>query len=218
METIPLIDANEFILLVQPFLLRNDADGLVALLKSRWTRPQLNNLLESTVVDARKVAAMCLGLVGGECALKSLTKLLADPDPVVHQMAEHSMWSIWFRLGDGTANDHLARGAQSLEKKDFVCALRHFDRAIEISPNFAEPYNQRAILHYLRDQFHESIDDCRRAIDRMPCHFGAWAGMGHCHANLGDAQHAIECYRHALTINPGLEDIRATVDELQCHL
>ena len=109
-------------------------------------------------------------------------------------------------------------GAQALEERKFDCALKHFDQAIDGSPDFAEAYNQRAIVYYLRDQFHQSIDDCRRAVDRMSCHFGAWSGMGHCYANLGDAQHAIECYRQALAINPHLDGVRAAVDEMQCHL
>ena len=218
METIPLIDAGQFVALVQPYLERRDTPGLVALLQSHWTRPQINNLLDSTVSDARKVAAMCLGLVGGDCALKPLTRLLADNDPMVHQMAEHAMWSIWFRLGNSESNEHVARGAIALEQRKFDCALNHFDSAIELSPEFAEAYNQRAIVYYLRDQFHQSIDDCRRAVDRMPCHFGAWSGMGHCHANLGDAQHAIECYRQALVINPHLDGVRSAVEEMQCHL
>ena len=87
-----------------------------------------------------------------------------------------------------------------------------------MDPDFAEAYNQRAIAKYLQERYEESIRDCRRAVERMPCHFGAWAGMGHCHAHQGRAAEAIEAYERALLINPHLEGIRQAVDELRATL
>jgi cytochrome c-type biogenesis protein CcmH/NrfG len=60
-----------------------------------------------------------------------------------------------------------------------------------------------------------SIADCQQAVERMPCHFGAWAGLGHGHAHLGQTCDAIRCYRRALQINPHLECIAEAVKELQ---
>ena len=155
-------------------------------------------------------------MVGKKCALDRLASALSDPDPCVHQMAEHAMWSIWFRLGTEEANCHLMRGSMDLEKRDFAAASQHFCRAIELDPDFAEPYNQRAIAHYLQEHFEDSIRDCKRTIRRMPCHFGAWAGMGHCYAHLDNVSEAIRCYSQALAINPGLEGIREALRELRC--
>jgi len=36
----------------------------------------------------------------------------------------------------------------------------------------------------------------------MPCHFGAWAGLGHCYAHEGRLAEAVEAYERALEINP----------------
>jgi tetratricopeptide (TPR) repeat protein len=52
----------------------------------------------------------------------------------------------------------------------------------------------------------------------MPCHFGAWAGMGHCHAHLERISEAIECYEKALSINPHLHCIKETIRELKKRL
>lgn len=216
MDTLPIIDSAEFVSAVRPLIARNDVCALVDSLEARWTPTQIASLLASGNVDARKVAALCLSLIGGKCALEPLRRALADSDPVVHQMAEHAMWSIWFRAGSEEANCKLARGAMALEKRDFQCACRHFSRAIEMDPDFAEPYNQRAIANYLREEYVDSIADCRQAIQRMPCHFGAWAGKGHSHAHLGNIAEAIRCYSHALEINPGLDGIRLAVKQLRC--
>jgi tetratricopeptide (TPR) repeat protein len=201
---------------VQPLLAVKDVPGLHALLRSRYTGDQITALLHSNHTDARKVAALAISLVGTTCCLPKLAPLLKDPDPMVNQMAEHAMWSIWFRSGaTPEANKELCRGTRALNGRDFDKALEHLGRAIEMDPAFAEAYNQRAIIHYLREQYDESIDDCRRTIERMPMHFGAWAGMGHCHAHLGRPAAAVECYERALWINPHLDGIPQSIQELK---
>jgi cytochrome c-type biogenesis protein CcmH/NrfG len=49
----------------------------------------------------------------------------------------------------------------------------------------------------------------------MPSHFGAWAGLGHCHAHLGNLGEALESYERALEINPHLSCVREMVSELR---
>src|SRR5215213_8095806 len=162
---------------------RMDLQGLHDLLKSDYTSDQLQQLMTTKHTDAKKVALLAVGLVGRACCLPALAIHLNDPDPVVHEMTEHAMWNIWFRLGSSPeANHQLARGAQALERKDYEHALNHFNRALELDPEFAEAYNQRALAEYLLERYDDSIEDCRRAVQRMPSHFGALAGMGHCYA------------------------------------
>jgi tetratricopeptide (TPR) repeat protein len=211
-----MIDAVEFVAVVKPLIAANDVQTLTCALEKRWSATQIASLLIGPDIDGRKVAALCLALVGRKCALEPLGRALHDTDPCVHQMAEHAMWSIWFRAGTEEANCHLVRGAMALERREFDCACKHFCRSIELDPDFAEPYNQRAIVHYLREQYPESIVDCKAVIQRMPCHFGAWAGLGHCEAHLGNIGPAISCYTQALQINPRLDGIRQAIQQLRC--
>ena len=213
--TLQPIEPCAFIEAVQPLLERQDLPGLMSLLKTRWTGDQLRALLNGDHIDARKVALLALGLVGTGCCLPELAKQLQDPDAMVNEMAEHALWAIWFRGGTPEANHQLARGAQALERRDFEHAINHFDRALEASPEFAEAYNQRAIALYLMDRYEESIPYCEQAIERMPCHFGALAGMGHCYAHLDRPREAIEAYERALSVNPHLDCIRQTIAELK---
>jgi tetratricopeptide (TPR) repeat protein len=133
-------------------------------------------------------------------------------------MAEHALWSIWFRCGTESANHELCRGTKAMNRRDWSVAISHFTRAIEIDPTFAEAYNQRAIVKYLQERFDESIQDCLRAVELMPCHFGAWAGMGHCHAHAGHLQEAVDSYDRALKINPHMECVMQMVSELRGKL
>jgi tetratricopeptide (TPR) repeat protein len=209
------IDPHDFIDAVEPLLESRNLPALLALLKSQWTCEQIQGLLNSKHTDAKKVALLALGLVASSCVLPELARHLRDDDPVVNEMAEHALWSVWFRCGSPQANHELARGAQALERKDFEHAIRHFDRAAEISPDFAEAYNQRAIAKYLLERFEESIEDCQRAVERMPFHFGALAGMGHCYAHLGHCEKAITCYEKVLQVNPHLSCIRQAIRQLK---
>lgn len=215
----PTLDPSAFVSTVRPFLQANDTSGLADMVRTKWSRDQLGRLLNSTDVDARKVAALCLGLVGGRKCIDRLCPMLSDPDPVVHQMAEHAMWSIWFRLGKTpAANTDLCRGAKALGHRDFDRAIGHFSAALDADPEFAEAYNERAIAHYLNDAFGASIEDCREAVRLMPCHFGAWAGMGHGHLHLNQLTDALRAYRRALDIYPHLHDVRQAVAEIRARL
>jgi tetratricopeptide (TPR) repeat protein len=213
--SITSIDADEFIEIVQPLLAAQDVNALYTTLRSHWSADQILSLLASPNADARKVAAFALGLVGTKCCVPKIAEQLKHEDVIVNQMAEHALWSIWFRCGSKEANNQLGRGAQALGRRDFDHAIEHFSNAVEIDPTFAEGYNQRAIVHYLQERYHDSIKDCKACIQLMPCHFGAWSGQGHCHAHLGQIRHAIASYEHALQINPHLDCLREAVGEMR---
>jgi tetratricopeptide (TPR) repeat protein len=210
------IEPDQFVQLVQPLLEARDLHGLLCLLKSRWTPEQIIDLLKSGHGDARKVALLAIGLVGEPRCAMEVAGHLRDPDPMVNGLAEHALWSVWFRAGKNCqANRQLARAAEAMGKREFQTAINCCDEAIRLDADFAEAYNQRAIAHYLQEQFQSSIDDCWRATERMPCHFGAWAGMGHCYAHLGQREEALESYQRALEINPHLDCVRQAVEELR---
>lgn len=209
------VDPIQFVESVQPHLQYRDLHGLVGYLKSHWSKDQLMSLLFCEHDDARKVAALSLALVGCKSCITKLAAQLKDPDPVVNQMAEHALWSIWFRCGSCAANQEVCRGTKALNRRQMDRALEHFNRAIELDPDFAEAYNQRAIVGYLLEQYEPSIADCQSAVRLMPCHFGAWAGMGHCHTQLHRHADAIRCYQKAIDINPHLTSLTEALKQLK---
>jgi tetratricopeptide (TPR) repeat protein len=209
------IEPDEFISAVGPLLEKQDLPGLLSLLKTRWSYDQIRGLLNSRHSDAKKVALLALGLVAPSCCIPDLAAQLRDDDCMVNEMAEHALWMVWFRAGTPAANHELARGAQAIGRKDFEHAISHFDCAIAECPSFAEAYNQRAIALYLMERYEESVEHCERAVELMPCHFGALAGMGHCYAHLDRPREAIANYQRALEVNPHLDCIRQTIEELK---
>jgi tetratricopeptide (TPR) repeat protein len=212
------IEPDTFVSVVRPLLESNDPHGLVQALRQRWNTSQIARLLTNPDGDARKVALVCLAMVGDRGCVDAVAAQLSDPDRMLNQMAEHALWSIWFRLGSPEANTELCRGAKALSSKQIELAIEHFDSAITADPEFAEPYNQRAIARFLLDQFEESIADCRKAIRLMPCHFGALAGMGHSFLHLGQLEHALRAYEKAIAINPHLQCVSETIAEIHRKL
>src|SRR4051812_45427750 len=101
------IDPDEFVALVKPVLAQRNPRALLDFLKSRWTKEQIFAIVRIPHEDARKVAAICLSLVGSCCCVNDISELLKDPDPCVNQIAEHALWSIWFRAGSDEANHQL---------------------------------------------------------------------------------------------------------------
>src|SRR4051812_15897423 len=138
---ITAIDPVQFVSAVRPLLEQQNLQGLIATLNERWNCDQIATLLMCGDEDARKVAALCLSLVGKRCTIDKLAKQLQDPDPMVNQMTEHALWSIWFRCGVPQANTELCRGTKALNAREFAEAIEHFDRAIELDDEFAEAYN-----------------------------------------------------------------------------
>lgn len=176
---------------------------------------QIERLLAGGHDDARKTAAVALSLVGTGCCIDGLARLLRDPDPTVNQLAEHALWSIWLRAGTAEANQEMTEGHRALNALDFGRAVMHFTRAIKLDDDFAEAWNQRALAEYLRENWEASVEDCREVLRRMPCHFGAAAGLGHCLAHLGRTDEAITAYEHALRINPHMECVIQVLEELR---
>ncbi len=208
-------DPIKFVQTVKPLLAANDLAALCMALRTNWTDRQILRLLRGPHADARKIAALALGLLGQTHCIDALVEQLADTDAMVNQMAEHALWTIWFRAGKPFAHRELIRGVRDVNAGQYGSAEAHFDHAIKLDPDFAEAYNQRAIVRFLCDSFDASADDCRNTIDRMPCHFGAWAGLGHCHANASRFDDAIACYEQATAINPYLVALRQSIADLK---
>jgi tetratricopeptide (TPR) repeat protein len=210
------VDPKHFVSLVQPALQAQDWDRLMKTLKSHWTSDQILSLLSCGDCDARKIAALAIGLVGQSCCLPDLQRKLLDHDHMVVKMAEHAMWQIWFRGGAcDQANKHLARGAECLNRQELDKAIEHLNRAISLSPDFAEAYNQRAIAHYLAERYEDSVADSKKVVKLMPLHFGAWSGLGHAYLAMGKLDEAQAAYERALELNPHLDCIAELVQELR---
>lgn len=209
------VEPHVFLETMTPLLQTRDCTKLADCLENMGGADRIVPLLDCNDEDVRKVAALSLALVGDDTCVEPLLGQLRHEDPMINQMAEHALWSIWFRGGTPQANHAIARGTEAMNAKRLCEAEACFTEAIDLCPNFAEAYNQRSIVRYLLERHDASMADCRQVVRLMPSHFGAWAGLGHCHAECERFSEAIRCYREALAINPHLSCVSELVHELE---
>jgi tetratricopeptide (TPR) repeat protein len=138
---------------------------------------------------------------------EALAALKGD-DPELAATAEAMLWSSWCRSGN-SASDRLFRaGVEAMQNRRLEDAEEYFCRVIEGQPDFAEAWNKRATVRYMRQNYSGSIADCQETLARNPHHFGAASGQGLCHLALGEVREAAVCFRRALEIHPHLDAVR----------
>ena len=209
------IDRRIFLDVVRSALQAGDAQLLARRVSELWQVGEICPLLADPDVDIRRVAAVVLGFVGDVSVVGCLAKALHDIDEQVNEMAQHGLWSIWFRAGSPQAVKPFRQGVAMLGSEQYPPAVEHFLDTKRIDPDFAEAYNQCAIAHFFMGNWEAAIEDCKRTIERMPVHFGAASGMGHCYTQLGDLRRAQQCYTHALKINPRMPAIVSACDSIR---
>ncbi|MGC9258649.1 MAG: tetratricopeptide repeat protein [Phycisphaerae bacterium] len=207
--------AQEFRKIVEPLVRTGDLNQAAEYIGHCWCVGVICDFLRHSDTKVRSVAAMALALMGDKTAIAPLVVALHDVDPRVNELADQALWAIWFRCGNKCGCGYLKCGTHHLKHGNMATAIEKFTLAIAADPDFAEAYNQRAIAHYLSEQYAEALVDCRDALAKMPPHFGAMAGMGHCHAQLGNLCAAQQCYRQALAINPCMEGIAVALAQIQ---
>jgi tetratricopeptide (TPR) repeat protein len=201
--------------LYEDYLVSQDAASFIEHLRSRYTVGTLERLVTSTDRRTRRAAVLALGMVADYASNAVLGQALTDIDRLVRCLAENAIRALWLRDGTAAQRRRLERVVELNSTQQYKQALRLAGELIERAPRLAEAWNQRAIARYCLAHYEDSIADCRRALELNPYHFGAAGGMGQCYVHLDNLSAALECYRHALALNPSLEGIRASVNYLQ---
>lgn len=183
--------------------------------RSKYTEGTLQRLLTSPVDTSRRAAALALGLVGTLKSNAPLAAALRDPDTLVRKFSADSLWEVWFR--GGTA-EQSARLREATALPDFAQVLAALDDLVREAPDFAEAYNQRAVVLFRRGDFAKSIADCEATLRLNPYHFGAASGMGQCLLRLNKPKAALRAFRQALEINPDLVNLQETIRGLEAAL
>lgn len=178
----------------------------------------LCRLVECGGTLARRAAVLALGSLGDYDVNSVLGRALHDDDRTVQGLAETAIRTVWRRSGNELHQSQLERAAQLNSVQQYEEAARRASLLIESAPWFAEAWNQRAVAHFRLKQYRESVRDCHQTLEINPYHFGAASGMGHCYLRLGEPLLALECFRRALQINPGLEGVRAQAARLEKRL
>ncbi len=120
--------------------------------------------------------------------------------------ATRGLWELWTDAPDAAAQELLDQGMAARASYDFLRATETFDRLVDYCPDYAEGYNQRAFVHFLREDFGAALVDLDLALERSPNHVGALSGKALTLMGLGRQEEAQDVLRAALELNPWIPE------------
>ena len=147
-----------------------------------------------------------------------LAEIGVAPDERTARELSQGLWALWAKAPDEHAQNLLDTGMRAREAYDFATAYDAFSTLMDYCPDYAEGYNQRAFVSYLRQDFEPALEDLQKAIDRSPRHVAAIAGMALTLIGLQRNDEAQVVLRHALRLNPWLSERAFLRDPLATDL
>jgi tetratricopeptide (TPR) repeat protein len=154
----------------------------------------------------------------------------ADPDEVLDRLfaqlrqadgkemaavLENAIQAMWLRSGSPTADVLMKQAGEATEAKSYGPALAILDTVVELYPDFAEGWNRRATVHFLRGDYTSSLSDIEQVLALEPRHYGALSGLGAIEKERGNGRAALRALRRAKMINPNLDSIDDRIRELE---
>jgi tetratricopeptide (TPR) repeat protein len=133
--------------------------------------------------------------------------LKAAPDAASAKAVENRIMALWVASGSDTADLLMSRVKTAMDGQDLDLAIKLLDAIIDLQPNYAEAWNRRATVYFLKKEYGQSLTDIRQVLAREPRHFGAIAGLGMIMQELGEEKRALEAFRRALDLHPHLQKI-----------
>ena len=122
------------------------------------------------------------------------------------RLINNEMWELWADAPDAHAQDLLDEGMTRRGSYDFGGAVAAFDALIDYCPDYAEGYNQRAFVNFIRQEYAAALPDLERALSLRPRHLGALTGQAMTLMALDRPGEAALVLRRALDLNPWLTE------------
>ncbi len=116
------------------------------------------------------------------------------------------LWTLWTDAPDARAQQLLDEGMRKRSAYDFPGARDALDALVAYCPDYAEGYNQRAFVNYLRQDFAAALVDLDRVLMMSPNHIAALSGKGLTLMGLGRHDEAQMALRAAVALNPWLSE------------
>ena len=144
--------------------------------------------------------------------------LQSTKNPAEAAAADQSIWEVWTVSGDPTVDRLMQTGLLAMHAGELETAEVLFTEITQLRPDFAEGWNKRATVRYMRGDFTGSIADCGQTLALEDRHYGALSGMGLIHQAQGDAETALDWFERALSVNPHMSGVKEHISALQREL
>ncbi|MEM6711419.1 MAG: tetratricopeptide repeat protein [Pseudomonadota bacterium] len=183
---------------------------------------------ETALVDDGVIEDAALNS-NGETALEAVRNEVHTSSALLDALAEseneesasvlaRQIQSLWNDSGSDTANLLMRRATFAIRGGNYIVALDLLDSVIALEPRFAEAWNRRATVHFLRQDYGRSISDVEQVLRLEPRHFGALSGIGIILDELGEDMQAQVFLQEALKVHPYLNGPRNRLGEIERRL
>ena len=191
------------------------AASFIKSVSERYSLATLNRLAVTGDRTTRRAAVLSIGYLGDASSVPIAGSALRDSDRGVRMLAEETLRM----LGDRECGHWGYQQIRILERYNFgkqhQLASRFSEELLREAPRFVQAWYQRAIALAGTGHYPEAIESCRRAAGLNRHHYSSLSRMGDYHLMLGATSAAIDAYRRALQIHPGLEHVRACFDRVR---
>ncbi len=148
--------------------------------------------------------------------LNNLFKELKTNNSDVTYIIEQKIWNIWStHPTDNKLTLRLEEGSKLVVNKQLSKAIEIFTEVINKDPNWAEAWNKRATALYMIGDYQESQNDIDKVLNLEKRHFGALAGQGLVNIKLRNYEKAIESYKKAQKIYPGMQSPKIMIKKIK---
>ena len=121
---------------------------------------------------------------------------------------------VFQRSGSDTADLLLNRAQTAMHRKENKTAVEVLDKLVEIEPDWAEAWTQRATARFMDGDRAGAVEDLGQALAREPRHFGALSGLASVLYAMGFEKRALEVFRRSLAVRPHQGDVQKMIDKL----
>ena len=113
-----------------------------------------------------------------------------------------NIWDIWSIADNQETQIIFDEANQFMDVGELDNAIELFTKVVKQSPEFAEGWNKRATVYFLKGELNKSISDIEKTLNLEPRHFGALDGLAEIYLIQDDLVGAAVIYRRILEIIP----------------
>jgi len=171
--------------------------------------------LKNADTATRAEAVVWIANRGSMADAPLLHERLRDESAFVRSFAEQGLWLLWTRSGDAQIDGLMAQATEEMQAARYGEAIKLLNQVVEKKPAFAEGWNRRAYVHYMKSEVDQALGDLRRTLALDPNHFKALDGLAQILREIGQKRPALKAFKQLLDVHPYWSGAQDAVDELE---